>query len=178
MNNEKLQKEIEILHDFWLKANNESITIQPLKEVFKGGTYKSTKSGYMTDYIPGDFVMIEPQFMKELDNAEKELVAIIISELKLYNIFWYYEYDKSKRSYRNILSLRNKEILIKTSNDFVHIVNPKFIRKGDIKRVIVASKTLLDDVSELNEKLMKQLKVPDKASMDVFYNLQNAIRIK
>jgi len=93
-----------------------------------------------------------------------------MSELKMYNPFWYKDYIAiGGKYYRAILSLRKKGLLIETGNKSILIVNPWFIKRGDIKRVIAATNVLLETAKVVDKKLIKNLEVPKESRRNHFH---------
>lgn len=178
MINSKRDKDYNVLLELWVKANNESKLVPTSTEVFKGGIYKKISTDKKTAMVPTDFVMLEPKFMKGLTKGERDIVIQIVSELKMYNALWYSNYrDKGGRFEKKIGLLRNRGILIKTSNNEIHIVNPWIIRRGEIKRVIVATNKLLENEKPIDKKMIINLIPPAEARISSYFASLNVFNI-
>ena len=161
-----------LISQIWKQAGNRVVKVFFSDVDFQREHVKITRALTKSSYIKEDFVLLEPNFMKKLDTMERKIVIDIMSELKQYNPLWYCDYRKIGGKFeRAILSLRKKKILFETGNNEMHIVNPWFIKRGDIKKLIPSIFQLINDSPEINRKMIKHLSPPDETSMGIYYGM-------
>ncbi len=156
----------------WKKAFESSFDVNLPTSRLSAKAYKKGSSLIKKSFIDSEFVMVEPTLLPSLNAREQKLAIKIMSELKMNNVLWYYDYRKLQgRDERAILSLRKKQILFKTELNEIHIINPWFIRKGSIERVIVATYDLLFKNKGITKKMIKHLDEPNDVELDMYYSI-------
>jgi hypothetical protein len=109
--------------------------------------YERIKTGNVTSRIPQPIVISVHDLHRQSTLYEWDLIGIISDELKEYNCLWYCSPDlKKKNTYRNaIAGLIKRNILTKTETTNIYLVNPLYIRRGDIFGVLSTTANMLED---------------------------------
>jgi hypothetical protein len=187
------------VHQRYMKKDKTRVTNQRLADMwdkmksevvlgYKAGAKKITNTSYSSKgssqrqlLIPTEFVMVDPSLLTSLLAGSQKVVMRIIAELKKNNALWYCEYRLKGKIERHISVLRKKNVLLKTDDTNIHLVNPWLIRRGSVDGVIIATTILIDKSDELSEKLVKDLKTPSEADRNLFYVLtanEDSLKIK
>ena len=168
---EIIEKNITLM---WLKTVRIGMHVDKHHIAIDNSKYERKKSETKQQIIISEFVIIDPIFMSELNDAELSIVVQIISQLKLNNAFWYYDYRLiGGKPERAINSLRKKNILLKTGNNKIHLINPFFLRKGDTRTVLASTIELVRKSKTIDIKLIKKLEAPSRTSINHFFALIN-----
>ncbi len=158
-----------ILSKIYTEVYDKRICIPVKKSIMRQTGVKRVAKGGSEWVVKDDNVSVDPELLIRLNAAELSIVVQIISELKRYNVFWYFPYrEKGGTKERAILSLRKKGVLIKTEDITMHIVNPRYIKRGGILGVLAASIELVQQKGRINIKFYKHLKIPDVFSLGFF----------
>lgn len=139
-----------------------------LKAVAKGSLQVSHKeSADSTSYeqietietfkIFQDISIIAQKFMDDLETAELKMVMKIVNDLKMNNALWYHK-PKDSRDYKTIASLVKRDLLIKTEDSNIFVVNPEFIRRGTIASVLAQTMKHLSTMSKVDISLIHDLR--------------------
>lgn len=128
---------------------------------------QNTNLNEKEDFIPIDFVMIEPSFMHSLSKRSRDIVCKIINDLKIGNVFWYFDQTKNTRDSTAIKELRDKKIIYPTEITTIHFINPFYIRRGRIQEVLMNTMKLLSQSSCVSIELIKNLKTGRNVDLDV-----------
>lgn len=129
-----------LLTELFQKGATKKITTNTYAQDFNFSGSSKELQAKKTSFVPTEFVIIRCGLLKMLDVAETKMVAEITDALKRKNLFWEYDYLAIGGKYAvTFRSLCKKQILIKTDNPIIHIVNPYYIRRGDITQIIIAS---------------------------------------
>lgn len=173
MNTKQIDLALIKLTALWKEAANKSIKV-PLPEVtFTGTMYSKKSSSERKGYIKTEFVVVHPQLLQMLKSNEQKMVIQIMAEMKINNALWSYNAAKNSRYERTISSLKKREIIFETDMSFIFIINPWWIRKGDIRTVIVATAQYIEQKKELSPKMITSLKTPDLVQVNAYFALQS-----
>lgn len=114
--------------------------------------YRRTKTEHSSSRIRQPLVMADTSFLMDCSAQEWLLIRIIMNELKEYNCLWECSKDIKKNSKNRIAinSLIDKNILQKTETTNIYVVNPFYIRRGDLMGVIATTAKLLDNCSKID----------------------------
>lgn len=116
-------------------------------------------NGYRRDKVQGTshrimqpIVMADTAFIEQLTNQEKLIVMRIMCELKEYNCLWLCTDDIKKNSSNRtaINGLINKNVLQKTETTNIYVVNPFYIRRGDLMGVVTTTAKHLENASKVD----------------------------
>lgn len=172
MANKNKHRALSVITKIWSEANDKSIVAQPYQSQLMQSEFSRKSTNNTIRMIPQDVVQILPEIFVNTSAAEKSLIIQIISSLKRNNVLWFFDYRspgvKGTAKERAILSLRKKEILLKTEINALHIVNPLKLRRGSIQNVIGASNELIKNSTGISKKDYKHLKPPSKSRKDLF----------
>jgi deoxyribodipyrimidine photolyase len=148
-----------------LQSNSFDVNTSAINKTSDG--FSMTMQDKKTTIITSKLFSISPSiFFDEksksgfIEAREYKMIFKIMNELKKYNMFWYYDYtSKSDNSdSKAINALRRYGILIKTSNNALHIVNPLMISYGSPLQVFMRSISKLDENKfRLNDDLLIHL---------------------
>lgn len=169
----KSNKAAQIIARLWKEAADKRVPIP-------NGSYTFNDRGYSKGIADGvigitkqQIVGVEPKLLQSLDAGELKMVVKIIAELKMYNAFWYFDYLSAGQSAEKVIGrLRKKEVIYKTENLAMHIVNPWKIKRGAIELVLASTAKLLENGEGITERLYKNLDSPKKSAPNGFYSLQ------
>lgn len=150
-----------------INALDKKIVKNVKKQKFALTGIKNTALNEKEDFIPIDFVMVEPNLMLSLSKRARDIVCKIMSDLKLGNVLWYFDRTKNTRDSTALKELRDKKIIYPTENRSIHIVNPFYIRRGNFQDVLVNSTNLLFKSSCVSQELIKNLKTGQDVDLDV-----------
>ncbi|HEY8688979.1 MAG TPA: hypothetical protein VIM07_07070 [Chitinophagaceae bacterium] len=159
------------LASLWQKAAYSAIIVNSPDVELTPTSFKKTTTANKKLLVPTDFVMIEPFLFSSLKAGERKVVVQILEELKRNNALWSCEYRLKGRLEGVISRLRELNILFKTDDLTMHIVNPWLIRRGTIPATVVATTLLVENCSELDPEMVRDLRVPNKAQLNGFYAL-------
>ncbi len=173
MSETKTATATEVLHEFWKEMDTKKVYISSRnKAKNSAGTYERGEVSGKTWVVKHDAVSIGPNLLLSLNAAELKMVCKIISELKLYNAFWYYPYREiGGKPEKTIGTLRTKGILLKTENLAMHLVNPDKIRRGGYDVVVAATSKLVEERKIISEELCIHLQTPEKAYTNGYLRL-------
>lgn len=117
-----------------------------------GQQYQKTKTGLTSQRIMQPIVMAENQFINDCTDQEWLVIRRIMCELKEYNCLWHCDPALKKNSKNRIAlnSLILKGILQKTETTHIYVVNPFYIRRGDLMAVITTTARLLENASKVD----------------------------
>jgi len=158
------------LTELWQFAATAAIRGYNSSEDFDSSSYKTGASIERRTLVPSDFVMIEPSFLPTLTAGELKWAVTIMAELKRNNALWHFSYRKKGRVEGLISKLRDRNLLFKTDNISMHIVNPWLMRRGTIPATVAATSILVDGVSDLREEMVRDLKKPAAAIINGYYS--------
>lgn len=153
-----------------------SLLLKALENVKERGVKKqkitlsglqSTNLNEKEDFIPNDFVMMEPSFMLNLSKRARDIVCEIMNDLKIGNVFWHFDQTKNSRDSTAIKELRGKKIIFPTETTTIHFINPFYIRRGRIHEVLMNTMKLLSQSSCVSTELIKDLKPGKDVDLDV-----------
>jgi|GEM_PF-3106357 len=168
----KTDKASKVLARLWNEVAEKQTPIQNRQTTFTRSKFvKGAANGY-TVITKQDIVGVDPLLLQSLDAGELKMVVKIIAELKMYNAFWHYDYLSMGQSAEKVIGrLRRKNVLFRTENLAVHIVNPWKIKRGAIDVVVASTTKLLEESSDISHKLFKHLEKPDKSAPNAFHTL-------
>lgn len=118
-----------------------------------GQQFQRTRAqGISSQRIMQPIVMTDNSFLIDCTNQEWLLIKTIMTELKEYNCLWHCDPKLKKNSSNRsaINGLIDKNILIKTETTNIYIVNPFYIRRGDLMSVITTTANLLENTSRVD----------------------------
>jgi hypothetical protein len=173
MNKTKTETALLSLASLWSTANDKTI-LTKLNEIdMTQTTFKRSLTSSKKKYIPGNFVVVDPLFLQELESNELNMAVQIMADLKMQNALWYFDYRKEGgRPERTLLKLRKKGLLLETDVNDIHIVDPFKIRKGKIESVIATTLYTIEKERVLSKVIIKDLKPPDEATLNAYFRLQ------
>jgi hypothetical protein len=114
----------------------------PLHQVsMQGGTFNRRITGVESEMLIQDFYVAASELFSACTPHEWHLIGRISSELKSYNALWVATAGMKRNSSvrKSIKGLIAKEILILTETTDIYLVNPKYVRRGDFKTVLVTT---------------------------------------
>lgn len=125
--------------------------------------YQRTKTEHSSSRIRQPLVMADTSFLMDCSAQEWLLIRIIMNELKEYNCLWECNKDIKKNSKNRVAinSLIDKNILQKTETTNIYVVNPFYIRRGDLMGVIATTAKLLDNCSKVDSTYITNKKPVD-----------------
>jgi len=103
-----------------------------------------------------DVAVIDQNILSVLKIDEIKLITQIIAELKMNNALWYYK-PLNARNYKTLQSLIAKEIIKKTEESYIFVVNPQFVRRGTITSVLAETMQILSTSSRVNKNMIRDL---------------------
>lgn len=121
------------------------------KETFGIGSYANIGLEETEDFVPTKFTMVQCDLFDNLSPRATKLVIKIIKELKENNALWKFEHAENQSEKKALAELRKKDILHKTENPLIHIVNPLYLRRGTPAGVAYKTMDLLKDVTRVTE---------------------------
>lgn len=104
-----------------------------------------------------DIVITAQGFYKDLSIDELKMVIIISDELFMNNALWYHK-PKNSRAYDTIRRLIIRDLLRKTEDPYIFVVNPQFIRRGTIPSVLAQTMRHLSTKSRVDKSLIHDLR--------------------
>lgn len=118
---------------------------------FENNVFTSVETEHETVHTGEDFYMNASELWAQCTPHEWHLIGRIGSELQYLCALWCCaDYvKKSSANRRAITSLISKNILIKTETTNVYLVNPRYIRRGDVFSVINSTARMLQDVKKV-----------------------------
>ena len=168
----KTDQALQALTSLW--KFSEDSTIQVKLPEYKMNSFKFTKtiSSTKKHFIPGDFVVVNPQFIGSLPVGELKMVVKIIAALKINNALWSFDYRNTGRKERAFLELRKKGLIIDIGIDDIHIINPFFLRKGRIEAVIPTTYHIIESQKTISKTMIKDQKPPDQTTINGYFTSQ------
>lgn len=131
-------------------------------QTMSGGKLNVLSVGTSSDKIIQDLFVSATELWELCNNPhEWFMIARIGNELKYGNALWEASEDlKSKSAKRRILAkLVLKKILIPTETTNIYIVNPFYLRKGDMLRVLYGTAEILADNVKVLPEHIRSIKV-------------------
>lgn len=140
------------LTDLYFKLSQMAKDSSLYSSTIDNSGYRRTKTEHNTSRIRQPLVMADTSFLADCSNQEWLLIKAIMNELKEYNCLWECNKDLKKNSKNRIAisSLIDKNILQKTETTNIYVVNPFYIRRGDLMGVITTTAKLLDNCSKVD----------------------------
>jgi hypothetical protein len=139
------------------------------KVVFDGSNYSRSVDAKYDDLVVQKFVVIHPKFMLKFKNTELKIIIEIISQLKKNNALWHARNLKRGGTLeRAISTLVKGEVIFKTSIPNIYIVNPFYIRNGDIRTIIVATYLFITNIRRVERFTIKALTAPESTTVEPF----------
>lgn len=160
------------LAELWQRAASASFRGYYSGEDFDSSSYKTGALTGRRTIVPTEFVMVDPSLLNSLSTGERKWAATIMKELKQNNALWYCDYRKKGRIEVVISALRSRNLLFKTDDVCMHLVNPWLMRRGTVPATIVATDLLLGKIGNLDKEMVKDLKRPPAATIKAYYSLQ------
>lgn len=100
-------------------------------------TFTRASTNKNSTRVPQPLVMSDASLFGRCTPAEWYLIGEISTELKEYNALWQYSpITRNDNKRKAIKGLIAKEVLIKTETIGIYIVNPLYLRRGDLFTVI------------------------------------------
>jgi len=159
------------LTSLWKKYDSGSFFIKLPETKMTSINYTRVMTIEKKQYFKGNFVVVDPSFLKDLGVDELKMILQIIEEIKKNNALWHYQYRKiGGRSERTILKLRKREVIFETENKDFHMINPFAIRKGTLPTVIATTNELIHR-EKFSTSLIRDLRAPGEAKINLFYSL-------
>jgi hypothetical protein len=173
MKKTKTETALLLLASLWSQANDKTI-VTKLNEIdMTSSTFKRSLTSDKKKYIPGNFVIVDPLFLQDLENNELKMVVQIMADLKKQNALWHFDYrEEGGRKERTLLALRKKGLLLETDVNDIHIVDPFKIRKGQIESVIATTLYTIEKKKALSKDIIKDLKPPDESTLSGYFRLK------
>lgn len=120
---------------------------------FNGANFKKIKTEYRTKRVNQPIVITDIKFLGECTNQERLVVMKIMLELKLFNCLWACdpEFKRSNSANRKAInSLLGRQILQETETPNIYVVNPFYIRRGDLWYVLSTTVHHLKNISKVS----------------------------
>lgn len=139
-----------------------------MKALGKGGLHISTKeTATNTSYnkietaetfkIFQHVVIIDQDLLFSLSSREKDMISLIAKDLKMNNALWYFEINDNTTKRATIKMLKEKDIIKKTEDSHIFVVNPQYIRRGTIPSVLSHTMNVLSTSSRVDRTMIKDL---------------------
>jgi hypothetical protein len=103
-----------------------------------GMTYMHDATEVVDQQLQQSIAILETDLLNGLSARAFKLLARVISEMKMNNIFWL-SGPTSSADRKAIFELKQKDILIKTDRTGVYLINPFKLRRGKPLATIMAS---------------------------------------
>ncbi|WP_298737265.1 hypothetical protein [uncultured Chitinophaga sp.] len=147
--------------ELWQKAGEASQRKSIGKTTIEWAGYTREQLEQKEHFVPTDFTIVQPSLLRSLEARELRLAVTIIEELCRNNMLWYFDHREDSRDKKAISSLRARGVLHRTEEATIHIVNPWFIRKGDIPATIAATSSVLNGSKKVTQDMIKPLQGKD-----------------
>lgn len=127
---------------------------------FQGSQFTRVETGLDTIQSREDFFMNASELWKKCTPHEWHLIGRIGSELKLNCSLWCCDSSikSSSSTKKAIKSLINLKVLVKTETTDIYLVNPVYIRRGDVATVLYTTASILQNVSKVTSELVRNYK--------------------
>lgn len=128
-----------------------------------GNEFRREKSDLSTLVTPNDFYMNASELWSKCTAHEWHLIGRIGAELNYLCALWHCD-PKIKNNSSNlkaIKSLISKGIIFKTETTDIYLVNPNYIRRGDVATVLYTTAATLQDVKKVQPNHIKTYKAID-----------------
>jgi hypothetical protein len=139
------------LLDLLFRLGKQAIVNPMYANSLTNSTYERTKANVHSHRIPQPLVMSDTSLFGKCTHGEWALIGQISEELKEYNCLWYCspELKKNTRISTCIKGLIVKDILRKTETTHIYIVNPFYLRRGDLFAVLTTTAATLANASKV-----------------------------
>jgi hypothetical protein len=147
--------------------------------VISNNSIQRVDTGHETTQATEDFFMNASALWSQCTPHEWHLVGRIGVELKRNCALWECDASIKKNSSTKaaIRKLIERKVLFKTETTDIYLVNPIFIRRGDVATVLYTTAAILQDVKKVNGEVIKGYKAVDEykpllteADMSLFYS--------
>lgn len=110
-----------------------------------GHKFERVPTGKTSHKLQQAIVISDTTLYQHCTSSEWHLVGRITCELKEYNALWHCtpELKRSGNITKAIKGLLSKNILVKTETTNIYLVNPQFIRRGDLFAVLHTTAKIL-----------------------------------
>ena len=165
------------LIELMLQLSKQAIVNPIYANQLGNNVFTRTSTNANSSRVPQPLVMADAGLFAKCTSSEWYLIGYISAELKEYNALWQCqpEIKKSSTQRQAINGLIAKQVLIKTETTNIFIVNPLYLRRGDLFTVIsTTANTLCESVKVLPEHITN--KRPVKSFM--FDHMQRANNIQ
>jgi hypothetical protein len=140
------------LTDWFFKYSQMTQESSPYSSTIENGAFRRIKSDIKSNKIMQPIVMAENEFIKECSNQEWLVIRRIMCELKEYNCLWHCDPNIKGNSSNRVAinALIKKGIICKTETPNIYVVNPFYIRRGDLMTVICTTAKHLENASKVS----------------------------
>lgn len=137
---------------------------------FNGFRYTRNNTGKMAHRIQQEICIADTSLWSRCTSAEWHLVGHITAELMEYNALWHCspELKSSSTVKKAIRGLITKGIIAKTETTDIYLVNPLYIRRGDMFAVLATTAKMLMDAPKVATNHIRNKRAVDE--LDVSYN--------
>jgi hypothetical protein len=144
------------LLDLWFKLSGMVKLTNQYSNNLTNGQFNRTKTNTESHRYDQPIAIMETQSLTQYTPAECHMIFRIMSELKEYNPLWYFsnELKKNTRNSTTVKGLIDKGLLWKTETTGIYIVNPFYIRRGDIIPVVATTLNTLSKCSIITTELI------------------------
>lgn len=156
---------LETLHNLMSQAINNPVYSNSIND----SKFERSKIANATSIrIPQPIVIADLNVYAGCSMYERYILTVITEELKEYNCLWQCSstIKKSNAGRQAIKGLIVKTILIKTETTNIYVVNPLYLRRGDLFTVLTTTANMLSDESKIgiehiiNKKPVKEFNIP------------------
>jgi len=137
------------LLDLLFKTKGKKANLHSIQQI--GARFTRTETSEQSLHFRQDFFMAAAELFEMCTPAEWYLAGKISSELKEYNALWICS-PKLKQSgtmRKAIKGLVEKKVLFVTETTHIYLVNPIFIRRGDVFGVLNTTASLISEAPKI-----------------------------
>ena len=134
-------KILELLHDMTAQSYQAS----SYSNKINNGNYSREKHEVTSHRVHQSVTICEEDLSDRCEIYEWWIIGKICKQLKMYNALWHFNPDiRGNSSARKaVKGLCTKGIIIKTETPYIYLVNPLYIRKGELFAVLTTTASLL-----------------------------------
>lgn len=130
------------------KLRKQAIVSPAYTNSFNSNGFERVNTNTLSHRVPQPIVISDANLYEKCTSGEWHLIGRISIELKEYNCLWQCDAQaklKNTNYRKSIAGLVEKDILIKTETTNIYVVNPLYIRKGDLFAVLATTANMLED---------------------------------
>jgi hypothetical protein len=130
-------KLIDLLFELGRSSNNGT----SYAHTFANGKYERLSTSTTSTKFYQPLLLSDLELCDICTDAEWRFIRYIIKDLKEYNALWYCDPElKNNSTNKNaIKGLVDKSIMFKTETTNIYLINPRYMRRGDLWAVIVTT---------------------------------------